>query len=258
MRKKNKEIPESVYLTPSGRYRTYYWDGQRKKNVGRYDTKEEAEYALAVAKNGHHWYGLIDGPYFGFIYRITHKVTGKMYIGSKQFYHWDGPPAGYKCCDLESPKWDEKAWKYSGWKEYCGSSRDLTADVKAQGAHMFYFQIERMCKDKLDLHLSEIFLMVEENVLEALTDEGYYQFYNKNIASCEFRQPFKEHEVEGMAEDTMEAVRHYYLKPNRCPKCSRVLPYGSVGPCCTVPKAVSRDKPLAQLLSEGGTFDDIR
>jgi len=246
----NKGIPEGVYKTPNGRYRTYFWDGQRKKNVGRYDTAEEAEYALAVAKNGHHWIGMKDGPYFGFIYRITHKVTGKMYIGSKQFFHWDGPPAGYKCCDLESSRWDEKAWKYSGWKEYSGSSRDLSDEVRKQGAHMFHYKIEKMCKDKLDLHLTEIFLMVGENVLEALTDKGEYQYYNKNIASCEFRQPYKLHEIEGMHEEDMEAVRNYYLKPDRCPLCTRVLPYGSIGACC----AVSRDSEI----QTGGGFSDVR
>lgn len=226
-RPRKVEGPLYVYLH-RGKYQGRYWDKQKLHTVGSFSDPREAAYASLVAKQGHHWEGMptdISG-FFGFIYLITNRDTGKKYIGSKQFFKWAGPQGGYKETNPMAPYWDSKAWAENDWQFYASSSDELSAEIKRDGAKNYQFNILELCEDKLALHLCEIKWMVELDVLEALDEYGEYAFYNKNIGRCLFRAPFKHSDVEAARAISEDAARRYYLKPTHCPKCGRVIPFG--------------------------------
>ncbi len=106
-----------------------------------------------------------------------------------------------------------------------GSSDELNEDIQKYGMENFTFHILELCKSKLDLHLSELKWMIKWDVLEALDAKGDYVWYNKNIASLEFRAPFKHSDVEEAKGKTEEAMRLYYLKPQYC-SCGSIIPFG--------------------------------
>ena len=59
------------------------------------------------------------GDFFGFVYRITNKVNGRIYIGRKYFYAFR-TPKGKK----------RKQKQESDWKKYYGSCPELKEDIK--------------------------------------------------------------------------------------------------------------------------------
>jgi len=222
--KKNKELPYCVSWNGKKLHAKYSENGETH-SIGLYDTVSEAEYMAILGRFGHHWIGMEEGPYFGFTYLITNKVTGKRYVGLKRFYLWAGPVGGYKCYDMESEWWDAKAWKPNNWREYTGSQKDLNAEIARGNVWDFRYEVLDMCKTVLDLHMSEVWHMVEWNVLEATDKNGDYLWYNKNIAGLEYRAPFRRCDVIEAQAETMEAMRDYYLKPNLDIK-GKVIPFG--------------------------------
>lgn len=237
-KKINKHLPKNVYPNSNGDlYHSKYWDGTKLVQCGSYRTPEEAEYMSLLAQNGHHWIGMEEGPYFGFTYLITNKDTGKRYVGKKQFFLWDGPVGGYKCTDMGSEWWDEKAWRPNQWEEYIGSQLDLNAEIARGSVWDFRYEVLEMCRTKLDLHVSELNHMLKWDVLEAVDKDGDYLWYNKNIASLEFRPPFRKQDVKEAKEKTIEAMRKYYLKPKHC-ACGALIAYGD--DACCVPIRVDK------------------
>ena len=235
-RLRNHHLPLGVYER-CGKYRAFKWDTKgRTTVVALCTTPEEAAYKRLLGIQGHHWLNMEEDleEYFGFTYLITNKKTGKKYVGKKQFYLWDGPVGGFKCTDPRSEWWDAKAWKNSSWQTYTGSCEELNQEILSGNVWDYQYEVLELCHDKLSLHISEINHMMLWNVLYATDSKGEYVFYNKNIASLEFRPPFKRHEVELARENSMEAMRIYYLKPKHCPVCNSVIPYG-VSTCCKEP-----------------------
>lgn len=219
--------PEYVYRSGL-KYRGRYYIGGRLYSAGIFDTPEAAKYHAKVARDGHHWQGMLEDDlsrYFGFTYLVINQRTGKRYVGKKQFYLWTGPQGGYKCTDPSKEYWDPKAWKKNDWELYTGSSDELNEDIGEYGISSFSFHILELCTSKLDLHLSELKWMIKWDVLEALDSNGDYAYYNKNIASLEFRAPFKHSDVAEAKGKTHEAMRLYYLKPTYC-TCGRLIPFG--------------------------------
>jgi hypothetical protein len=201
-------------------------------------TENEAIRDRVLHKNGkeHHWEGADKEKQeksFGFIYRITNRLNGRLYLGSKQLYYWDGPRGGYKCTDPTSPLFDRKAWKPGEWEFYTSSSEELNKDIQVLGAHNFRFQILCYAPTRLQLHMEEITRQIMENVLEARTEDGAtYLYYNKNIARMEFRPDYFPEDAMEQREQEMEEVRQYYLKPEVCTSCNRILPYKTIQCAC--------------------------
>lgn len=224
------------YVYPRGtKFRGVCYMDSKLHYAGIFDTPELAKYeALKMKNGGHHWEGMPKdiSEYFGFTYLITNTLNGRLYVGKKQFYRWVGPQGGYKCTDPRLPHWDPKAWAENDWHLYVGSSDELSSDVQKYGQEYFRYEVLDLCFNKLDLHLSELHNMINRNVLEELDTEGNYLYYNKNIASLEFRAPFKHSAVDSARELSEEAMRKYYLRPSHCPVCNAVVPYGF--PKCTV------------------------
>ena len=105
--------------------------------------------------------------HFGFVYQITHKESGKSYIGCKHLYR-------YK---------KTKRTTESNWKYYCSSSKYLAPDIEKLGKRAFSFVILLLCKNKRDLYYNEMKVQVDLDVL------GSDMFYNKNIGGKRFFRP---------------------------------------------------------------------
>lgn len=236
LRVRDRELPTGVYYREStGRYEAKVWEKQTMKVfvVGTFDTVEEAVYQREVYMKGHHWEGVEHDPSnaWGFIYRITCKKTGKQYIGKKQYRLWDGPSGGYKCTDPQNEWFDESLWKANDWKFYTGSQNDLNREIAFGNVWDFKYEVVELAVDKLDLHMAEVNLQIKEDVLDKLDDNGEYKYYNKNIASMEFRAPFLKADMLAKKNATFEEVRDYYLKPTLCRVCGKIVPYKGVCKC---------------------------
>ena len=70
------------------------------------------------------------GNFFGYVYLITNKTTGKKYIGRKYFVQKRKPKGGKRRVTSES-----------NWKKYYGSSPELQSDVCAYGKENFSREI---------------------------------------------------------------------------------------------------------------------
>jgi len=233
-----KELPKGVYArgTKKPSYQGVFWARKgRLVAVGTFTTPEEAEYKRKVAEYGHHWDNLdpeISKDAFGFIYKMTNKATGKMYIGKKQFYHWNGPVGGFKATNPTDEWWDSKAWKGSEWETYMSSSVEVLSAAVKGNPWDFTYEVIDYGTDKLDLHIAEVNHQMEEDVLERLDKDGEFLYYNKNVAGMLFRPPFKKAELSKVKETTVEAMRNYYLKPLICLSCGSVIPYGDTKCSC--------------------------
>lgn len=125
------------------------------------------------------------GDHFGFVYQITHKESGKSYIGCKHLYR-------YK---------KTKRTTESNWKYYCSSSKYLEPDIKKFGKRAFSFVILLLCKNKRDLYYNEMKVQVDLNVLES--DD----YYNRNIGGKRFFAPVESYrELSGIK-------NHNYVGP---------------------------------------------
>ena len=125
------------------------------------------------------------GDHFGFVYQITHKESGKSYIGCKHLYK-------YK---------KTKRTTESNWKYYCSSSKYLEPDIKKFGKRAFSFVILLLCKNKRDLYYNEMKVQVDLNVLES--DD----YYNRNIGGKRFFAPVESYrELSGIK-------NHNYVGP---------------------------------------------
>ena len=243
MRKKGNEgLPKGVYKSKKMYYYMEYIDGSLVYG-GSYKSVKKAEYYGFLKINGHHWKGMDKGDNFGFIYCITNKKTGKMYIGSKQFLLWDGPTGGYKCSDMRNDWFDPYAWRDNNWTEYTGSQKGLNKEISEGNIWDYTFEVLEMCQDKMSIHLSEVLRQLELNVLEELDEDGEYLYYNENIARTDFRAPFKKSDVLEARANDEAAMGSYYLKPDLDASGS-VIPYG---------RLQNKVAPL-----ETGGFDDIR
>ena len=199
------------------------------RTIGTYATSQEAHYAQLLADKGHHWQGMpekIPGTVFGFIYSMTHKESGRQYIGAKQLFFWNGPQGGFKCSNPVDPEFDKTLWHESDWREYASSSKKLSVIVDAEGKEAFDYEIISLHTDKLDLFMSELLLQVELNVLDETDSNGEYVYYNENIMGQAYRPVVPIAKLRVIREDTAAKARDYYLRPNVCEGCGEVIPFG--------------------------------
>lgn len=117
-----------------------------------------------------------DDLYFGFIYEIKNKITGKKYIGKKQMQSKlrKKPLKGKKRCRIE--------YKKSDWQTYTGSSNDLNDDIEKYGKDNFTFTILKSCHSKWELAYFECKLQMERDVL--LSDDYYNGIINVRIGKA--------------------------------------------------------------------------
>ena len=105
----------------------------------------------------------------GFVYKITNTASGRMYIGKKLArFKRSRPP-------LKGRKNKRRYQVDSDWKDYYGSSDELTADVLKLGKEFFSREILFYCKSKAELSYIEAREQFSRKVLET------NDYYNGHI-----------------------------------------------------------------------------
>lgn len=105
----------------------------------------------------------------GFVYQITNRTNGRMYIGKKLArFKRSRPP-------LKGRKNKRRFSVDSDWRDYYGSSDELTADVMRLGKDNFTREILFYCKSKAELSYVEAREQFARKVLES------NDYYNGHI-----------------------------------------------------------------------------
>jgi len=143
------------------------------------ENEDDSIVVVVVVNNDYGHWSLGDGinslspeDWFGFIYLIRHRLSGKGYIGRKQFSSKKRVVKNKKSksCQVESD-----------WKTYCSSSETIKEDVKSLGKDQFDFIILQLCSGKCELTYNEERLQYVHNVLLTKLADGSKAYYNKTI-----------------------------------------------------------------------------
>lgn len=114
----------------------------------------------------------IDPQYKAFVYLITNLISGKQYIGLKQFY----------CTKYKVIKGKKKRINVeSDWKDYWSSSDQLKSDVKLLGEENFRREILHFCKMKSHANYLEMREQIDRRVLEN-PDLYYNRIINARVS----------------------------------------------------------------------------
>ena len=112
--------------------------------------------------------------FFGFVYRITRRDTGRSYIGKKQIVFT-------RRIKVKGRKNRKHVKKESDWKSYTGSCDELNSEIKNIGKEGFEFEILKFCETKGDLGYTETMYQFKEEVLDMKFPNGTRKYYNSNI-----------------------------------------------------------------------------
>lgn len=115
--------------------------------------------------------------FYGFVYLVTNKLDGRIYIGKKAFL--------YK----RKTKLSKKAKKATGkrvkvdqvdsaWMNYYGSSEDIKADVLKLGKENFTREILYLCKNKSQMNYMEA---KEQFARDVLLDNSYNKWIRVRV-----------------------------------------------------------------------------
>jgi hypothetical protein len=111
----------------------------------------------------------------GFVYLITNNISGRKYVGKKLAKF---SKTTYKVVKLKNGNKKKKRIRGkidSDWREYYGSSPNLTADIDALGKENFTREILYYCNSKAECSYIEAREQFDRKVLES-TD-----YYNGHI-----------------------------------------------------------------------------
>jgi hypothetical protein len=112
----------------------------------------------------------------GFVYLITNTISNRKYIGKKLAKF---SKTSYKTVTLKNGTKKKKKIKSkvdSDWREYYGSSTELTADIEKLGKENFTRDILFYCKSKAECSYIEAREQFSKKVLESK------DYYNGQIA----------------------------------------------------------------------------
>ena len=111
----------------------------------------------------------------GFVYLITNTTNGRMYIGKKLAKFSKTTQKTVKLKNGNKKKKRIRTKVDSDWRDYYGSSPELTKDVEQQGKDNFQREILYYCKSKAECSYIEAREQFSRRVLES-TD-----YYNGHI-----------------------------------------------------------------------------
>ena len=122
-----------------------------------------------------HWDIKEVGPFdpkefFGFIYVIEERATGRAYLGKKFFTH-----------KRQKTKSNASRTKESDWRTYTSSSELLNTLIKEQGKDAFDFRIVRVCSGRCELGYTEEEMQFALDVLRARLPNGDRKFFNRTV-----------------------------------------------------------------------------
>jgi len=118
--------------------------------------------------------------YYGFVYLITGKTTGRRYIGRKYFWQKRKPRTGSK----------RRVTSESDWKKYYGSCPELKDDIKKYGKLDYKRQILSLHETKGLVNFEETKQLFLNNVLSEALDDGKPLYYNSNILGRYMRKDY--------------------------------------------------------------------
>ena len=101
--------------------------------------------------------------YYGFVYIITRKDTGKIYVGKKAFTHRKKTYLSKKARKATGKR-VSVGTKDSGWLDYYGSSIELKAEVEKLGKSKYTREILYLCSSKAELTYYEGKAMYDKEV----------------------------------------------------------------------------------------------
>ena len=104
-------------------------------------------------------YDDIPPEYFGFIYRITDKETGEMYIGQKRMRRTKTLPV------TKTRKRKQKLLVESDWRTYYSSSKHIQNNISKGLEGLYKREILRFGYSKGDLNYLEMLEQIKCNVL---------------------------------------------------------------------------------------------
>ena len=119
------------------------------------------------------------GNFFGYVYLITNKSTGKKYIGRKYFVQKRKPKGGKRRITSESD-----------WKRYYGSCPELKEDIKLLGKPSFSREILSLHTTKGRTNYEETRQLFLHDVLTKTLTDGTPAFYNSNILGRYYRKDY--------------------------------------------------------------------
>ena len=111
--------------------------------------------------------------HYGFIYKITNTIDGRMYIGKKQM------TSIRKLKPLKGKTRKRHKKIETDWKNYTSSSKYVNDDIKLLGINNFKFEIISFHDGKAELRYHENLLQMMLQVLEE--HDGKRLFYNAQI-----------------------------------------------------------------------------
>ena len=123
------------------------------------------------------------GDFFGYVYVITNKTTGKKYIGRKYFVQKRKPKGGKRRVTSESD-----------WKKYYGSSPELKDAIKLYGKESFSREIISLHKTLGKVNYEETRQLFLNNVLTEALDNGDPAYYNSNVLGRYYRKDYFDYE----------------------------------------------------------------
>ncbi len=137
------------------------------------------------------WEEINPQKYFGFVYKITNKETGKFYIGKKVFWNNKKKKLTKKQLAELPPTPGRKPTHEvirveSDWKTYWGSNKQLLADIKQYGEDRFECWMFKQCSTKKQLTYWEMHYQCKEEVLinkdKSYNDNILGKFFTKDLA----------------------------------------------------------------------------
>lgn len=144
----------------------------RKKNIKPPEGAHKIIFTEDVVMEHQWWYNgepLVEIPekIIGFVYIITNKLTGKKYIGKKNFF-------GIKTRSIKKQKYRERV--QSDFITYYGSNNELNADVVQHGPENFHREILLLCDTKGSMSYFEAKYQMHYDVI------GSDKWYNSWIS----------------------------------------------------------------------------
>jgi len=138
---------------------------------------------------------------FGFVYIVTHKPSGKSYIGKKVLYHTRKVKIGKR--ELEQlqgvvgrrPAY-KLAVKESDWLNYYGSQKDIKTLLSEGKKDEFERMILKVCPNKKSLTYFEVKYQMIYQVLEKpdefFNDNILGKFFTRDLEDVDFEDYLKE------------------------------------------------------------------
>ena len=145
--------------------------------------EETKEYENPWIYQGSVFDGSNIGDYYGFVYLIAGKTTGRRYIGRKYFWQKRKP----RTSNNNSRR---KVTSESDWRKYYGSCPELKGDIRKYGRLDFSREILSLHKTKGKCNYEETKQLFLNNVLTESLDEGVPAYYNSNILGRYMRKDY--------------------------------------------------------------------